>query len=246
MTTTSGTPSERSALSSGSPTSIARLLLGELEDRDVAQHLRVVVRVELQRAGALGPDEALAVERDAPVASELGQCLGREVRASQRPDVHPVRPLEPVQVGRASRDRRAPRRPSRAGRPRSGTRTPQSRSRRARAPAGRAGRVGSAASRGRNRRTSPRRAPAGRARAARAPRGRARRRPGAAPRQRGRARGSRRLRAAARSESIHAASIVRLKATAKLGSEAVSRACPGFRCSTRSVHQLGPCGESHW
>ena len=67
----------------------------------MAQHLRVVGRVELQRAGALGPDEALAVERDAPVATQFRQCLGGKVRASKRPDVHPVRPLEPVQVGRA-------------------------------------------------------------------------------------------------------------------------------------------------
>ena len=33
---------------------------------------------------------------------------------------------------------------------------------------------------------------------------------------------------------------------AKLGSDAVQVACPGWRWATASVHQEGPCGESHW
>ena len=71
-----------------------RLLLRELQDRDVLEHGRVVVGAQLERSRARRPDEPLAVERQPATPGELRQRLPREVALRQRRDVQRADPPE--------------------------------------------------------------------------------------------------------------------------------------------------------
>jgi len=73
-----------------------RLLLGELEDRDVAQHRPVEVTVERERADPPRADEPVAVEQHAPPVSDPLERFRREVVAQERRDVHPLDPAQPA------------------------------------------------------------------------------------------------------------------------------------------------------
>src|SRR4029450_5585517 len=60
------------------------LLLGQLQDRDVLEQLRIEVCIEPEWPGLARANEALAVERDAPPARELREGLSREVGSKER------------------------------------------------------------------------------------------------------------------------------------------------------------------
>ena len=71
-----------------------RLLLGELQDRDVLEHGRVVVGAQLERSPPWRPDEPLPVEGQPAPPGELGQRLRGEVALRKRRDVQRADPPE--------------------------------------------------------------------------------------------------------------------------------------------------------
>ncbi len=76
------------------------LVLGQLQHRDGAQQLGVVVDVELERPDPRGADEPLAVEREPSAAGEGRERLRREVAAREGRRVHPGHAGQANLVGR--------------------------------------------------------------------------------------------------------------------------------------------------
>src|SRR5207248_8809719 len=71
-----------------------RLLLGELEDRDMPEKRSVEVAVELERADPSRANEAVSVEKHAPPVRDPLERRRREVVAQERRDVHPLDPAQ--------------------------------------------------------------------------------------------------------------------------------------------------------
>src|SRR5262249_62136264 len=76
-----------------------RLLLRQLQHRDVAQERRVWLGLELERPAAGGANEALAVKRKLGGLRQCRQRLLRELATEERADVDPVG-FEACDVGR--------------------------------------------------------------------------------------------------------------------------------------------------
>ena len=206
-----------------------RLLLGELEDRDVAQERPVEVPVEPERADLAGCGRARGrrAARAAGARSARASRAGsRRAGAARRAPTRPGAARVPARRPRSTAPRSSRRASRGAPRRRSGTRTTWSRLQPRATPGGPALRGVAGTSAARARRTSRPPSPPAARRAMPAPRTRARRRSARRGRPRGHATEGRSRRAVARPASVRPSD--RMKARAKLGSEPPIAPWPGW------------------
>ena len=123
VTTTSGTPSRLIDSLVHVAQDHARLLLGELEERHVAEDVAVELVVEANRPDVGAAHEPLAVVRDLAPDRERLHRLGGEVGLDERGDVHPAARRRSPRGRPVSTGRRRPAARWSSPRPRSAVRT---------------------------------------------------------------------------------------------------------------------------